>query len=125
MMNDKIYQDIYNLLSSVLPNKWDKLVFYIEYVDNSYQMKFFTKAGKSKYVDCFQTVKNTKQLFLVFNSIHQVVFPERDKLPKKYKWTVLTYVLTHDGTFSTYFDYSDHHKNMIGWENDWMKKYLK
>lgn len=125
MMNGNIYQKIYDLLSSVLPNKWDKLVFYIEYVDNSYQMKFFTKTGRNKYLDCFQTVKDTKKLMLVFNSIHQAVYPERNKLSKKEKWTVLTYILTSDGDFNTYFDYSDHHNNMIGWETDWMKSYLK
>ena len=125
MMDDSIYQTIYNLLSSVLPNKWDKLVFYVEYLDNSYQMKFFTKSGKNKYIDCFQTVKDTKQLMLVFNNIHQAIFPERNKLLKKDKWTVLTYILISDGSFKVYYDYSDHHNNMIGWESEWMKAYLK
>ena len=43
MMNEKIYQSIYDELDKYLITGWDKLVVYLEYGKASYSFSFFLK----------------------------------------------------------------------------------
>ena len=52
MMNEKIYQNIYDELDKYLITGWDKLVVYLEYGKASYSFSFFLKTN-GKYVKCY------------------------------------------------------------------------
>lgn len=52
MMNEKVYQTVFNTIAPLLPEDWDKLVVYLEYGEDSYSFSFFYSDGK-KYVKCF------------------------------------------------------------------------
>ena len=45
MMNEKIYQAIFDELSKYLTAEWDKLIVYLEYGNASYSFAFYIQAG--------------------------------------------------------------------------------
>ena len=48
-MNDKIFQEVFDIIYPVLPAYWKKMVLYVAYTDGSYSMKFYTMDEKNIY----------------------------------------------------------------------------
>ena len=55
-MNSNIYQIILDNILSLEMKQWDKIVFYSQYDEDSYEMKFYVKQN-GMYTDCFHTGK--------------------------------------------------------------------
>lgn len=125
-MDSKFFQDIYNRLEPVLPEKWEKVIFRADYTEGSYSMKFYVDFGDGVYVDCYSFSGISKsQLIKVFVTIDKVISPEREKLTKEKKWSVLTMIIDAKGDFKTEFDYSDISESSIEYQAKWEKKYLE
>ena len=121
MMQDKIYQQIYNEVDSFLPNKWNKLVVYIEYGADSYSMSFYVTA-EGKTVKCFDLPYiDESKLLDAFSRIDKIVGPERDN--EADKWSNMTLVI-EDESFKADFDYTDLSKGSFAYKREWKKKYL-
>ena len=41
-MDNKVFQDIFDILQPVLPKEWKKLLIFIGYTEGSYTMKYHT-----------------------------------------------------------------------------------
>lgn len=124
-MNNKIFQDIFDRIQNYLPVDWEHMIFFAGYTEGSYSMKFYTKDGKSGYLDCFNMQGITKgQLVKLFMDIDKVLSKERTNLDDKHKWSSLTMIVEADGTMKTEFDYEDHTEDMISYEKKWKEKYL-
>lgn len=121
MMQDNIYQQIYNELDSYLPNRWNKLVVYIEYGVDSYSISFYvTTEGKT--VKCFDLAYiDESQLLDTFSRIDKIVGPERKK--EVDKWSNMTLVIEGEN-FHADFDYTDLSKGSFAYKREWKKKYL-
>lgn len=111
-------QKVFDIISDVLPNEWKKAVFVAYYlpIDSSYTMKLFYQDSTGKYVQ--------KKSFKLFE-IDKILTKVRKKLDKKHKWYGMTLVVTNDGHMKLNYDYEDHSENMFGYEENWMKRYLK
>lgn len=104
-MNEELSQKIFDSLQDVLPDKWNKLVFYAAYYEGSYSMKYYIDNGTGKYQDCFSLLPQ-KAVIKKFMELDRIITPERKKLSGKNKWTSLTMTVEGDGRFRTKFDYS-------------------
>lgn len=123
MLNNKIYQTIYDEICGFLPDSWDKLVVYLEYGEASYSMAFYVKE-QSKYIKCFDLPGITDdELMSAFSRIDKAVMKER-RQEKGELWTNMTMLLTPDGNMHTDFDYTDLSENAYQYSKDWKKKYL-
>lgn len=121
MMQDKIYQQIYNEVDSFLPNKWNKLVVYIEYGVDSYSMSFYVTA-EGKTVKCFDLPYiDESKLLDAFSRIDKIIGPERKN--EADKWTNMTLVI-EEGKFKADFDYTDLSKGSFAYKREWKKKYI-
>lgn len=122
---ENIIQETVDFILPLLPKKWEKFIFYAEYCMNSYSMKFFVNTKRKQYLDCYHLPNvNHEKIDFIFPKIHSVLNPIWNKLSGKNKWTVMTISVDHDGNCTVEYDYSDHSKSLIGWEEDWKKKYL-
>lgn len=124
VMDNKIFQEVFDILQSVLPPKWDKVCFFAGYTEGSYTMKYYTY-NNGTYVDCFSQKEISRtQLIKGFMSIDKVLSTERKVLDEEHRWTVMTMIVSADGSMRSEFDYDDISENAIQYERDWERKYL-
>ena len=123
MMNEKVYQAIFNEIAPFIPEGWTKLVVYLEYGEDSYSFSFYYKDGK-KYTKCFN-IQNISEdaLFAAFKKIDKVIAPERKKT-KGDLWSNMTMLVDSDGNMHTDFDYTDLSSGTYQFKKAWKKKYL-
>lgn len=122
MMNEKVYQHIYNQIEVFLPDDWDKLVIYLEYGAASYSMAFYVKEN-DKYTKCYDlNGAPEKKLYSAFSKIDKVVASERAK--EKKLWSNMTLVIDAAGKMKAHFDYTDLSKGSYQYSKQWKKTYL-
>ncbi len=124
-MSTSIFQEVFDELQEVLPDKWKKVIFFAAYTSGSYSMKFYCDCGDGQYVDCFGIPEIEKaQLTKLFIRIDKILSAERKELEGADRWTVFTMNVDAKGLMKTEFDYVDLSENMIAYEQEWKKKYL-
>ncbi len=124
MINEKIYQEIFDELSKYLTSGWEKLVVYLEYGNASYSFSFYVKIGGS-FVKCFDLPQVTeKELDGSFKKIDKIVSKERSK-EKSALWTNLTMIVSSSGDMHTDLDYTDLSEGTYQFKKNWKSKYLK
>ena len=124
-MNDKIFQNIFNLVQEKLPIDWEKLILYISYTQGSYGMKYYVFDKEGRYIDCFsQKDISKKQLITLFVEIDKILAPERNALDEEDRWSAMSMIAYSDGKMKVEFDYTDISENTIAYEEEWQKKYL-
>lgn len=121
MMNDKIYQIIFDEISQFLPNEWSKLIVYLEHGKEAYSYSFYVKI-KDDYVKCFDLGIPESELFSAFSRIEKQVSKERSQLEKP--WTNMTMVVDSDGNMKTNFDYTNLSHGNYQYKKAWKNKYL-
>lgn len=122
MMNNKVYQEIYNELDKYLLNGWDRLVIYLEYGKASYSFSFFIKAN-NEYIKCYDLPDVSEdELENSFKKIDSLIFEERKK--DKNLWTNMTMVVDSNGKMKTDFDYTDLSAGTYQFKKEWKKRYL-
>lgn len=124
MMNEKIYQEIYDELSKYLTSGWEKLIVYLEYGKASYSFSFYVK-NKGEYVKCYDMPGvSDKSLDASFKKIDKIVSKERSN-DKDEVWTNMTMTVTPTGDMRTDIDYTDLSEGTYAYKKAWKKKYLK
>lgn len=122
MMDNKIYQMIFDEISGFLPSVWDKVVIYLEHGEDSYSYSFFVKE-KDEYIKCFDLNNlSEEELFAAFSRIEIKVSAERSKM--KDCWSNMTMVVDNSGAMRTEFDYTDLSSGNYQYKKLWKKKYL-
>lgn len=125
-MKDIPYQSIFNTLQEVLPDDWHKVVFYAQYGENSYSMKYFVDSGDGVYTECFKLKGiSKKDIIKAFAVIDSQIMPVRKELSKKDSWSVMTLVVDDTGNFKADYEYEDISEDSIGYYQRWKEKYLK
>lgn len=124
MINDKIYQGIYDEISKYLTPGWEKIVVYLEYGNASYSFSFYVKT-KAGYIKCFELPDvSEKALDASFKKINKLVSGERNK-EKDALWTNMTMIVTANGDMHADLDYTDLSDGIYQFKKEWKKKYLK
>ena len=124
-MNDKIFQEVFDLVYPVLPQDWEKTALFAEYTEGSFSIKFYCKKNGT-YIDCFNmNTISRSDLTRLFWEIHKILSKERVSLDDKNRWTVFTMMVEADGKMRADFDYEDHSEDMISFEREWGEKYLQ
>ena len=123
MINEKIYQAIFDELSKYLSADWNKLIVYLEYGISSYSFAFYVQSG-SKYIKCYDIPGiSENELAKSFSNIDKFVSKERAK-EKDNLWTNMTMTVTKQGQMHTDFDYTDLSEGTYQFKKNWKKKYL-
>lgn len=122
MINEKIYQNIYDEFEGYLPKGWDKLIVYLEYGNDSYSFSFYVKAD-GKYTKCYDLQEiSDEALAKSFSKIDKMVLPERKK--EREPWSNMTMTVSREGEMHTDFDYTDLSEGTYQYKKNWKKKYL-
>ena len=125
-MKDIPYQSIFNTLQEILPDNWHKVVFYAQYGENSYSMKYFVDSGDGVYTECFKLKGiSKKDIIKAFAVIDSQIMPVRKELSKKDTWYVMTLIVDDEGNFKADYEYEDISEDSIGYYQRWKEKYLK
>lgn len=124
MINEKIYQGIYDELSKYLAFKWEKLVVYLEYGNASYSFSFYVKTQEG-YVKCYDLPDvSEKALEDSFKAIDKLVSKERNKGEGEI-WSNMTMIVTAAGGMHADLDYTDLSEGTYQFKKAWKKKYLE
>lgn len=121
MMNDKIYQLIFDEVSDFLPEEWTDLIVYLEHGEEAYSYCFYVKTH-GKYIKCFDLNIPEEKLLSAFARIEKKVSTERNKLDKC--WSNMTMIIDGNGNMKTDFDYTDLSRGNYQYKKAWKKKYL-
>lgn len=123
MINETIYQAIFDELRKYLTAGWNKLILYLEYGNASYSFAFYIQAG-DKYIKCYDIPDvSDKELAQSFSTIDKIVSREHSQ-EKKALWTNMTMTVTKTGQMHTDFDYTDLSEGTYQFKKNWKKKYL-
>ena len=123
MMDEKVFQRIFDEIVRYLNLNWDKVVVYLEYGEASYSFSFYVKS-KDECVKCFDLPGVSEdELMKTFKKIDSIVSKERGKNGQE-KWTNMTMVVTNKGQMHTDFDYTDLSEGTYQFKKEWKKKYL-
>lgn len=123
MINEKIYQAIFDELSRYFTSDWNKLIVYLEYGNASYSFAFYIHKG-DKYIKCYDIPNiSEKELAKSFANIDKLISKERAKEKEKL-WTNMTMTVTKAGQMHTDFDYTDLSGGTYQFKKNWRKKYL-
>lgn len=124
-MDEKIFQNVFDVISDFLPEGWNKMVFYAGYTAGSYSMKFYSKPEKGEYIDCFSIPGASKaKLVKAFMEIDKVLSKSRKELGDTNAWTVFSMSVDNNGKMKTDFEYDDHSEDMIAYEKKWAEVHL-
>lgn len=124
-MDDKLFQNIFDRIQPVIPESWEKLVFYAAYFNGSYTMKFYVDCGNGKYHDCFHIAGVDRiQLIKLFMNLDKELSEERNKLEISSRWNVFTMTVCADGTMKSDFDYTEISDDFTAYEKEWKYHYL-
>lgn len=124
-MGDSIFQSIIDILTDILPAKWERLIYRADYAEGSYSMKYYVDLGDKKYTDCFKLGTPSKsQILATFRKLNTIIAPDRQTLSSKEKWSVMTIKIEPSGKFKADFDYTDISERPISYQESWEKKYL-
>lgn len=123
MMNEKVYQQIYDELDRFLPEGWEKLIVYLEFGTASYSFSFYVKSGV-EYVKCFDLPNISEEdLDKAFSTINKIVSKQRNK--EKEEWSNLTLIINRDrSSIRAEIDYTDLSEGSYQFMKEWKKKYL-
>lgn len=122
MINNELYQKIFDEIDKYLPSEWNKLVAYFEYGEESYSFEFYVKV-KETFIKCYDLPDVSEEdLFVSFKAIDKLIVPQRTG---NQKWTNMTMVVDNEGNMHTDFDYTDLNDCAYQYMKDWKSKYLK
>ena len=123
MMNNRIFQKIYDELERYFVGDWSKIVAYFEYGEDSYSFSFFENLG-NKYVKCYDLEGvSEKELEKTFAKLDRLFVKERTK--ENNRWSNMTMVVDREGNMHTDFDYTDLSEGNYKYKKEWKSKYLK
>lgn len=125
-MKDISYQKIFNTLQDILPDDWQKVIFYAEYAESSYSMKYFVTTDQDSNIDCFKLkVISKRDIIKAFATIDSYITPVRKELNQKDKWNVMTLIVDDRGNFKADYEYEDISEKSIEYFQKWKEQYLK
>ena len=126
-MEDVFYK-LADLLQSVLPQNWGKVLLYSEISVNSYDISFYCRVkGCDEYIQCYNLGQfgiTESQIDNAFEKVYLTLKPVWTEAPKNAKWTNCTFSLESDGTFNLDLDYTDLTDCLFEHREQWKKKYL-
>lgn len=123
MINEEVYQIIFDELSQYLLPYWEKLIVYLEYGNNSYTFSFYVK-DEHRIVKCFDLPGVTEEaLASSFKKIDIIVSKER-RNEKGNLWSNITMTVMNTGDMHADYDYSDLSEGTYEYKKEWKKKYL-
>ncbi len=123
MINETVYQFIFDELSKYLVTDWKKLIVYLEYGKKYYSFSFYIKEN-NEYIKCYDLpYVSEKELAVSFDRIHKIMSEER-KNEKCELWSNMTMIVTNDGRMHTDFDYTDISQGLFQFRKTWKSKYL-
>ena len=122
MINDKIFQYVYDELDKYLMPRWEKLVVYLEYGKASYSFSFYVKFG-NEYMKCYD-IPNVPEddIMASFRKIDKFVDAERKK--NNDEWTNMTITIEKSGKMHADMDYTDLSDGTYLFKKNWKIKYL-
>lgn len=107
--------EIVDILSTVLPDEWERVVLYGELDESSYEFFFYVKV-KNNYIYCYNLPYTTEKVIdEVFGALYAVCIRHKEA-----PWTYFTLSLDNTGLFDLHFNYDD----AIFDRSEWKKKYL-
>lgn len=127
MKNELNYENLFEILTTILPKKWSKAILFAIYDGNSYIMKYYFKKGaKDTYRDGeTANIATDKKIINAFLEIDKEISVVRDSLNSKDKWTIMVIEYTNDKTFRVAFDYVDVQERELEILETLEEKYIK
>lgn len=120
MINELIFQMIFDEYKKYLPTEWERLVTYFEYGEASYTFSFYVKEN-GVYTKCFDIPQVTEEELLEsFRIIDGFLINEQ----KESGWTNFTMTVDSEGNMHSDFDYTDLSSGTYQYHKNWKKKYL-
>lgn len=132
ILQQQMYQSIFNKLAKCLPQRWKKVDFHLYHTSKYFGIKYFVLTENNQWLDCFEYLdKQTKDN--LFDSIEKEVAKTWNQLPDKHKWCVLNLIVDNQGHIDVNYDYADEVKDddeklfsyLFNEEKEWAKKFDK
>lgn len=126
------FEIIADKLQGILPQGWNKVVFYAEVTGDSYEMFYYVFTSKSKEpIQCYDLPESyeieEEKIDEIFDDLFVPLREEQTNLiaDGKEPWTNYTMVLNSDGSFKVNYDFTSLDDGGYEYRKEWKSKYLK
>lgn len=120
-IQQKMYQDIVDILIPHLTKNWEKIALIDGEFENFYSVKFYLDNGRG-YKDCFDLYDKTFLLDDLFIKIHNTIRKVRNCLPSKHKWNYFKMFINNKGKFEVDYEYNVDEQDCALYELNFAKK---
>lgn len=124
MIIEKKLEDIANLLLDVIPQEWERTIFFCEISKYSYLYKYWIQKEDGEIIDCYNVDISESDIDTAFDEVDDIVRPEWEKLTDNEKWTNFTFIFDEEGQFTIDYDYTDLTECKYEYRILWEYKYL-
>lgn len=122
MISGKLFQMIFDEIANFLPDKWEKIVVYLEQGIDYYSYSFYVKIN-GKYIKCYDLENiSDDDIFTAFENIDEALSQEWEKETEP--WSNMTMLVDNSGNMKTYFDYTDLSEGNLEYKKIWENRYL-
>lgn len=123
---DTLFQNLYDIISSTLPDAWDKLVIHAVFDDEeACDINYFTRQKGKEFHDCFSLDLDKTTLLSTLHSLYEAIAVVRNSLPKQDRWNDITVIVDAEGNFNVEYAY----ESVLIFDEDsqrtWAEKYLR
>lgn len=120
-MTDANFHAIYEKLSGIITEDWEKLIYRADYGHDSWSMIFYVVQGNEAIKDCYSLKGVSRgELIKLFSELNAELKESREMEG----WYVMTMIVSRYGRFKTDFVYDDISENLAEYYKDWESKYL-
>ncbi len=119
MSKDMIFQDVFDLVKTSLPDGWKNVVFFVWISEGCQEIKYYIKTREDLYVDCFQLEKEENTTIV---NLLQIM--DRIVMWRSENWKMMTIQYDCNQECKVFFDYSsgcDDYETIV---TSWKKNYL-
>lgn len=125
---NEMFSSLKNILHTVMPKKWYKVILYAEILENSYDISFYCFIdGIKEPVQCYNLEKygiKEVEIDQAFEKINEVLKSFWKEAEGKDKWTNCTFTLFDDGKFNFNLDNTDLINYCYEYREQWKQKYI-
>jgi len=125
------FEIIARKIQDILPQGWNKLVFYAEVTDDSYEMFYYVFVPEfDKPIQCYDLPKLSEikedEIDTIFKELYEPLKAERARLITEGKdpWSNYTLILTDDGHFKVDYDFTSLEDGGYDYRKAWKSKYI-
>ncbi len=119
------YQKIADRVLDLNIGDWKRIVFYIQYTDDSFEITFYIKNYENKYINYLDLDLDSDELEDAIMDLDDIIVEHRNEMGKQNdKWSLMTFIIEDSGDCKAEYEYDLDLETAMESKMEWKRQYL-